>query len=107
MSGIRLERWDQTRDGAPTEAALRALLAAEGYAVTRYDYAPGTHFPPHTHATDKCDVVLAGEFEIASAGGAHVLGPGDRVYVPAGVEHEARVCGADTVVSLDGVLRGR
>ncbi len=90
-------------DAAPTEAALRRKLEQLGYAVNRYVYPPGTHFPPHTHSVDKIDAVVSGEFRITMGGESVVLQAGDYVFVPKGIEHEAEVVGDTAVLSLDAV----
>ena len=98
-----VRRWDVSRDGALSETALRRMLEAEGYHVSRYTYSPGTSFPEHTHGVDKIDAVISGQFEIVLAGQPAVLGPGDWVVVPRGVPHTATVVGRQPVISLDAV----
>lgn len=80
---------------------MRQRLRAEGYAVSKYHYPPGTYFAPHAHDLDKKDTVLRGQLRIGWEGGSTVLGPGDMVEIPAGFSHSAEVVGAETVVSLD------
>jgi quercetin dioxygenase-like cupin family protein len=101
--GNLVQRWDPRTDGDLNEHALRRKLEAEGYAVSRYVYPPGTHFPEHTHGVDKIDAVVSGQFEIVVAGDPSVLGPGDWIAVPRGVPHTATVLGATPVISLDAV----
>ena len=101
-----VDRWDQERDGAPSEAGLRSRLEARGYAVSRYTYRPGTVFPDHTHDVDKIDAVISGTFRIVLEGEEVVLGPGDAVDVPRGAVHSAAVVGDEPVVSLDAVRAG-
>jgi quercetin dioxygenase-like cupin family protein len=96
-------RWNSVTDGALSERALRRMLEAEGYDVTRYVYPPGTSFPEHTHGMDKIDAVVSGQFEIVVAGEQVILGPGDWIAVPRGVPHTATVVGNAPVVSLDAV----
>ena len=100
---MKVEHWDSSRDGELTEAALRAKLERQGYAVSRYVYPPGTYFPNHTHNVDKIDAVLAGTFRITIAEGAADLGPGDAIHVPRGAVHSAQVIGSNAVISLDAV----
>ncbi len=102
---MELIRWDESRDGPLSEAALRAKLEHWGYAVSRYCYPPGTVFPPHTHEVDKIDVVLSGRFRLTLPEGSLVLTAGDMVRIPRGVVHSAEVVGDETVVSLDAVRR--
>ena len=103
---MKLERWNQARDGEPTELTLRRMLEARGYGVAVYHYPPGTRFDTHTHSVDKIDVVLTGRFRLTVEGESIVLGPGDAVEVPRGTPHAAEVVGDETVVSLDAVRRG-
>lgn len=100
---IEVGHWDAASQGPLTEAALRRWLESQGYAVHRYDYAPGTRFASHHHDVDKIDAVLSGCFRI-EMGGAHVdLGPGMWVHVRRGAPHSAAVVGKQMVVSLDAV----
>ncbi len=98
-----LERWNEGRDGAPTEEAVRAALERRGYRAVRYVYPPGTRFPEHTHGTDKMDAVVSGRFRMVVEGREVVLGAGDRLFVPRGTVHSAEVVGDEPVVSLDAV----
>lgn len=102
---MELLRWDETRDGAPSEASLRRDLEARGCTVTRYVYPPGTVFPAHSHDVDKIDAVVSGRFRMEMDGRSVVLEAGDRLLVPRGTLHTAEVVGAEPVVSLDGVRR--
>jgi quercetin dioxygenase-like cupin family protein len=101
----KVENWDEARDGALSEGALRSKLEDRGFDVARYVYAPGTTFPSHSHDADKMDAVLSGRFRIDMLGLSFTLGPGDVLLVPAGVIHSAQVVGTEAVVSLDGEKR--
>ncbi len=102
-----LERWDEERDGLPTEEALRVRLEALGYRASRYVYPPGTFFPEHTHPMDKIDAVVSGRFRMIVEGTEVVLEAGDCLAVPEGTSHSAEVVGGTPVVSLDAVpVRG-
>lgn len=101
---VRIEKWDPAR-GPLGEAAMRQRLEAEGYAVSRYLYPPGTYFPEHTHTMDKKDAVLRGRLKITAEGQEVVLGPGDMMEIPAGIRHTAEVVGTEAVVSLDATRR--
>lgn len=101
-----IERWDESRDGPLSEAALREKLEERGYAVSRYVYPPGTSFGDHTHPVDKIDAVVSGRFRMGTPDGEVVLEAGDCLAVPAGTVHSAAVVGDEPVVSLDAVRRG-
>lgn len=81
---------------------MMGLMESEGYEVATYAYRPGTAFPNHEHARDKCDAVVEGVLRIIVGQATYDLGPGDRLYLPAGTRHGAQVVGSKTVVSLDG-----
>ena len=98
-----LERWDEERDGPPTEEALRAKLDSLGYRASRYVYPPGTFFPAHTHPVDKIDGVVSGHFRMVVEGTEVILEAGDCLAVPKGTLHSAEVVGDTPVVSLDAV----
>jgi len=101
MSDLRLERWDP-RDGPVSEKRLIHVLESEGYEISSYTYRPGTVFPPHEHAQEKCDAVIEGTLRLTVGSVAYDLGPGDRLYIPAGTRHAAEVVGKVSVLSLDG-----
>jgi quercetin dioxygenase-like cupin family protein len=103
LSEIRFERWPRA-DGPTSEKRMMRLLEFEGYDVLVYTYRPGTVFPEHEHARPKCDGVVAGVLRVTVGEAAWDLGPGDRIYLPAGTRHCAQVVGSETVVSLDGTL---
>lgn len=97
---MEIEHW-KAEWGEINEAAMRQRLRAEGYAVSRYDYPPGTCFPDHIHGFDKKDAVVRGRFLIRALGREFVMGPGDAIALPAGTIHSAEVIGHETVISLD------
>ena len=100
---MKIDRWDEQRDGLLSEDAMRRKLEQRGYQVSRYVYGPGTHFPSHTHGIDKIDGVLSGRFRIAIGGQEVILEAGDCLAVPRGAAHSAEVVGGEPVVSLDAV----
>ena len=63
---------------------------------------PIANLPPHEHSQDKCDAVLEGVLRVTVGEETYDLGPGDRLYLPAGTRHSAQVVGSTTVLSLDG-----
>lgn len=99
--GPRLEHWHPS-DGPVTEKRMMGLMESEGYEVASYAYREGTTFASHEHPHDKCDAVLQGVLRVVVGEETFDLGPGDRLYLPAGTRHSAQVVGAVTVVSLDG-----
>ena len=105
MPEPELLKWDEAKDGALSESAMRRKLEALGYAVDRWVYPPGTVFDFHTHGVDKIDGVLKGRFKITMYEKDVILGAGDAVKVPRGASHRAEVLGNESVVSLDAIKR--
>jgi quercetin dioxygenase-like cupin family protein len=90
----------------PSEAQLRRRFGAEGLEPYRWENRAGETYAPHTHLYDKVVVVVRGTitFGLPSTGERIELAPGDRLDLPAGVEHDA-VVGADGVVCLEAQSR--
>ena len=87
---MQVDRWNPGQDGPLDEAVFRQTLEAMGYSVSRYVYAPGTYFPMHTHEVDKIDAVVSGHFRATMGEDEMLLGAGDAVHIPGGVEREAQ-----------------
>lgn len=104
---MELLHWNTDTDGELSAESMRRKLEALGYTVSQYTYPPGTFFSIHTHDVDKIDGVLSGRFELTLPEGSVLLGAGDMLVIPKGVEHSARVIGGAAVVSLDGVKSGQ
>lgn len=102
---MKVARWNEERDGALTEEALRRQIEARGYRTSRLVYEPGTRFPEHEHDVDKINGVLSGRFRFEAGGEEVVLEPGDRLEIPKGTRHAAEVVGEEAVVALDAKRR--
>lgn len=96
----RVTPWGGTT--APDEAALRAAFAAEGLHPSRWSNGPHYQYTPHTHPYHKVLYVLRGgiTFELPEQGEVLTLAPGDRLDLPAGTVHRARV-GPEGVTCLE------
>jgi len=67
-------------------------LEREGFAsVYTWDDVPGAVYGDHTHATRTAHIILAGEMTLTQGGTTATDRPGDRVDVPAGAVHSARM----------------
>ena len=97
---VDIERWDK-KWGELNERNMRRVIESRGFSVVKYVYPPSTYFPDHQHGFDKMDTVLKGKFKIEASGKKFILGPGDMLYVPKGLVHNAEVLGDEDVVSLD------
>ena len=102
--GFEVERWG-AGEGAPDAWRLRRRLEREGYEVFEWSDRPGTVYPPHSHPEDQSHWVLSGALTLVVGGEEYTLRAGDRDYLPAWTEHEARVEGGETAVYLVGARR--
>jgi quercetin dioxygenase-like cupin family protein len=76
-------------------------MIAEGLAPYRWSNGPGDVYGAHTHPYDKVIYVVEGSITFGVPGRQLELHPGDRLDLPAGTRHDARV-GPDGVVCLEG-----
>jgi len=88
---MKLERRPWVGIEPPAEPELRRLLEAEGFRVLRWSDAPGATYEPHDHPHDESIWVVAGEIVFGVSGRDLALGPGDRLMLPRGTEHTARI----------------
>ncbi len=97
---IQIKKWSHTH--TPTQEELNQLLQAEG--LTAYQWANGPHdiYNAHEHSYHKVIYVVSGSitFGFPIVGEPTTLFPGDRLELPAGVQHNA-VVGPDGVVCLE------
>ncbi|HEX9780060.1 MAG TPA: cupin domain-containing protein [bacterium] len=89
------------------EARIRARLKQEGLSATRWSNDAGAVYAVHQHPYAKVLYVLRGGITFALHEGRQSLtmGPGDRMDLPAGTPHSARV-GPDGVVCLEAQRTG-
>jgi len=106
-SSARVTPWDFAE--APTEAALRRLMAEEGLDPYVWSNGPGDVYAAHSHTYNKVIYVVRGSIEFGleeSVAAIHelplriVLHAGDRLDLAAGVVHDA-VVGQDGAVCLE------
>ncbi len=98
---ITVTTW-RPQDGEPQLGTLRRRLEAEGKATAWYSEVPGVVFPEHEHAFAESRWVMSGFLQIEAAGGTFVLGPGDRIDIPARTPHRAHVLGLTPVIYVTG-----
>lgn len=57
---LKVEKWNEEKDGKLSESSLEQKLRRQGYKFIRYDFPPGMHFPDHTHGrhSERTDEVL-------------------------------------------------
>jgi uncharacterized protein YjlB len=87
------------------ELDLSTRLRAEGLVPGTWGNGPGDLYAAHRHGYDKVIVCVRGSitFGLPGRGGAIALDAGDRLDLPAGVDHEA-VVGPAGVTCLEAHL---
>ncbi len=100
MDAVKITPWSGA--AAPGETDIRKLLASEGLRPYRWSNGPYDVYSAHRHSYNKVIVVVTGsiEFGLPETGRRAEIRPGDRLELPAGVLHDARV-GAAGVVCLE------
>ena len=102
LSVLRIDRWDPSREGPVTEAALRRKVQSYGYEVCTLAWPAGTVVPPQAQNYERVDAVLAGMVRITLDGESAILTPGDLVHVPRGSVRCVEVVGPAPARCLDG-----
>jgi quercetin dioxygenase-like cupin family protein len=93
-------RWD--KPASPTEQRLLDIFAAENLHPYRWSNGPGDVYGAHSHPYHKVIYVVRGsiEFGLPESGDSLSLNAGDRLELPAGVQHDA-VVGPQGVACLE------
>src|SRR5687768_18439256 len=88
---------------APTQSTLWRLMTDEGLNPYSWSNGPFDVYAAHSHSYNKVIYVVQGSitFGLPELGKALTLNAGDRLDLPAGVVHDARV-GPEGVVCLEG-----
>ncbi len=97
---IHIQKWEH--QGLPTEDDLKQALLNEGLTPYRWSNDPGDVYAAHVHNYHKVIYVVAGSimFGFPIDGEPIVMRTGDRLDLPAGVQHNA-VVGSEGVVCLE------
>ncbi len=88
---MRLEAISWNGHGPVDVNALQQQLETEGFNVFRWRDEAGASYAPHSHAHDESLWVVDGELVFGAGGRDFRLRPGDRLMLPKGTVHTARV----------------
>ena len=105
VTTLCVDRWSGPE--SPSALEIERKLRAEGLVPYRYSDPPGKTYAPHRHATHEVRWLLSGRMRVRVAGFAEeiLLGPGDRLDVPAGLTHAVAVEGDEPVVCVAAEAR--
>src|SRR5699024_5776065 len=76
-----------------SEAGVRRLIAGEGLSAYGWSNAAGDTYVAHAHDYNKVIYVVQGTitFGLTDQNEQVTLAAGDRLYLPAGIRHDARI----------------
>jgi quercetin dioxygenase-like cupin family protein len=73
-------------------AQLEVKLRREGFRRTFvWQDGPGAYYPEHTHPGETAHIILEGEMTLKQGGETRTYKAGERVDVPAGAVHSAKM----------------
>jgi len=102
---LRVQRWDQHRDGPVTEGALQGKLTSLGYDLLPLIDPHGAIVSARVHPLDRADAVLAGLLKVSIEGESAILTAGDIVFVPAGAVRRVEALGTSPILCVEAVRR--
>jgi len=98
---LAIGAWSEA-EGPLQLGSLRRRLEAEGMKTAWFSEVPGGLFGEHEHPFPEARWVLSGFLQVEAAGDIYVLGPGDRLDLPAHTPHRTEVLGLAPVVYITG-----
>jgi len=91
MPSVFPETITRLPEAAVPIAGVRAWLSqSDDHQIVFMEFDREVVVPPHSHGAQWA-VVVAGRIELTIGGAPRVYGAGDSYFIPAGVEHSARV----------------
>jgi len=96
---MKVTRWKKNL-GEPNLEIIRGLVADEGLRCYTWSDAPGKFYPEHTHNEDEMRWIVQGRLTVGVSGKEIKLKAGDRIELPAGTSHWARVSEDGPIIYL-------
>ena len=97
MEDARRDEVERSR-GASIQVLLGPDDGAPNFATRRFTIEPGGRIPRHRHSTiEHQQVVLEGRMVLELDGRFNEVGPGDCVFIPAGVAHAYENRGSEPI----------
>lgn len=90
MRRITLAKVPWDGDGEPVRSRLEELLLEDGFDPYAWVDEPGKVYETHAHAHDESIWILRGTMQFRVGDKLIDLGPGDRLMLPRGSQHQAQ-----------------
>lgn len=96
-NAVQSANWDAIPETIVHKTIKRKVFQTDKLTIIRYEFAPGSVFPRHSHPELQVTMVLSGAltFHYGDRHQRHEVG--EVVAIPGGVPHEGRVGGEPTV----------
>jgi mannose-6-phosphate isomerase-like protein (cupin superfamily) len=102
---IQVDRWDERRDGALSEAAIQRKLKTLGYDPLPRSNPAGAIVSARIHHRDRAEAVIAGLLKVTIDDQSVILTAGDIVLVPKGAARRVEPVGSAPVLCIEAVGR--
>ena len=95
---VKITRWSEGK--APLQSNLVDAMKAEGLTPYIENDEPGHYYEAHVHPNDEVLVMVEGEITFGVGDEKWVLGPGDRLDLPANTSHWAETTHSEGPIRL-------
>ena len=92
--------FDDLAEKEPMVGFKGRFVHADRMTIVRWDIAPGSLLPEHSHVQEQITTVLSGEFEMVINGKAHRLGSGAVAVIPSNTLHGGRAVTACQAIDV-------
>jgi len=97
---VKVASLDSLNSTVARAGVTRRVFSGEGATLAFTTLEPGHTPNPHSHPHEQIVYVLAGEMRFVVGDEEAIVGPGDMLVVPPGVEHWAETISAEAAVDL-------
>ena len=101
MEGVQNACWSDLPEETVFPGVTRQRLDTQRMSVVRYRYAPGAHFPAHSHPEEQLVLVLSGEIEFTVDARPVRVAAGGVLVIPPQMIHSARVLSTTQVDTIN------
>jgi quercetin dioxygenase-like cupin family protein len=97
---MKIGKYDELRAVESRPGVSRRVFSGEGATLAFTTLEPGHEPNPHSHPHEQIVYILSGQVRFVVGDEVAMVGPGEMLVVPPGVEHWAETVGDEPVVDL-------